>query len=104
MPKLRKEERLKKMLIVVAIAYTIAVEMGEKIKKSPHKFHVERQRKVQPKNTKNSNFWVGMYGENWAIEGKGMEELAKQLEVINPKPRRFYQRGLKAQQYILSLS
>ena len=30
-----KEERLEKMLIVVAIAYTIAVENGEKIKKSP---------------------------------------------------------------------
>ncbi len=99
-----KEERLEKMLIVVAIAYTIAVEKGEKIKKSPHKFHVERQRKVRQKTTKNSNFWVGMYGENWARAGQEMEEWVQKLEQINPNKRRFYQRGLKAQQYILSLS
>ncbi len=45
-----------------------------------------------------------MYGENWASSGQEIEEWAKQLEVINPNKRRFYQRGLKAKQYILSLS
>ena len=59
---------------------------------------------AKQKNTKNSQFRVGIYGENWAKEGKEMGELAKQLEGINPNKRRFYQRGLKAQQYILSLS
>ncbi len=53
--------------------------------------------------TKNSNFWVGLYGENWAKGGIEMEKWAQQLEQINPNKRRFYQRGLKAQQYILSI-
>jgi len=98
-----KEERLEKMLIVIAIAYTIAVEKGGKIKGSPHRFYVERQRTIKQKPTKNSNFWVGVYGENWARGGIEMEKWAKQLEQINPNKRRFYQRGLKAQQYILSI-
>jgi hypothetical protein len=73
---------------------------------------VERQRTIKQKLTKNSNpstklrasFWVGVYGENWGIGGIEMEKWAKQLEQINPNKRRFYQRGLKAQQYILSIS
>lgn len=99
-----KSERLEKMLIVIAIAYTIAVEKGGKIKESPHRFYVERQRNIKQKPTKNSNFWVGMYGESWAKGGIEMEKWAKELERINPNKRRFYQRGLKAQQYILSIS
>ena len=99
-----KPERLEKMLIVIAIAYTIAVEKGEKIKASPHKCYVERQRTIKQKPTKNSNFWVGMYGENWARCGTEMEKWAEKLGQINPNKRRFYQRGLKAKQYILSIS
>jgi hypothetical protein len=98
-----KEERLEKMLIVIAIADTIAVEKGVKIKGSPHRYYVERRRNIKQKPTKNSNFWVGLYGENWAKEGIEIEKQAQQLELINPNKRRFYQRGLKAQQYILSI-
>jgi hypothetical protein len=65
---------------------------------------VERQRTIKQKPTKNSNFWVGLYGENRAQGGTEMEKWAKQLGQINPNKRLFYQRGLKAQQYILSLS
>ena len=99
-----KSERLEKMLIVIAIAYTMAVEKGEKIKVSPHIFYVERQRNIKQKPTKNSNFWVGMYGESWAQGGIEMEKWVKELEQINRNKRLFYRRGLKAQQYILSIS
>jgi hypothetical protein len=106
-----KEERLEKMLIVIAIAYTIAVEKGRKIQGSSHRFYVERRRNIKQKSTKNSHpstklrasFWVGLYGENWAKGGIEMEKWAQQLERINPNKRQFYQRGLKAQQYILSI-
>lgn len=98
-----KSERLDKILIIIAIAYT-AEEKGEIIKVSPHRFYVERQRTIKQKPTKNSNFWVGMYGESWVQGGIEIEKWAKKIEQINPNKRLFYRRGLKAQQYILSIS
>lgn len=97
------EERLEKMLIVVAIAYTMSEENGSKIKHSRTVKYVERTRKIHKKNTKNSNFRVGIYGENWANNVKEIEEYAKILQNINRNKRLFYLKGLKARNHILSL-
>ncbi len=64
---------------------------------------IERQRKIKNKQTKNSNFWIGIYGENWAYSGKQIEEYTQILQHINRNKRLFYLKGLKAKNHILSL-
>ena len=96
-------ERLEKMLIVLAIAYTISTENGTKIKKSHQIKYIERARKIKNKPTKNSNFWIGIYGENWAYSGKKIEDYTQILININRNKRLFYLKGLKAKNHILSL-
>ena len=50
--------------------------------------------------TKNSHFWIGLYGEVWIISQTFMRDWVERLIRLNPNKLPFYQKGLKAMNII----
>ncbi|HBB30437.1 MAG TPA: hypothetical protein DDZ80_22505 [Cyanobacteria bacterium UBA8803] len=43
-----------------------------------------------------SNFWVGLYGQMWIAALEACSDWVKNLMIIRPNKRTFFQRGLRA--------
>jgi hypothetical protein len=55
-------ERLTFLVLLIAIAYTSSTLKGKLIKASGQEKYIGRLRKIKQRLTKNSNFWIGLYG------------------------------------------
>ena len=93
-------ERLTRLVLLIALAYTFSTLKGRAIKFSGQQKYIGRLRKIKQFLTKNSNFWIGLYGDVWIIAkefvGQWMEELMRAN--LNKLP--FYQKGLRAMSII----
>jgi hypothetical protein len=56
--------------------------------------------KIKQSLTKNSNFWIGLYGDVWTITRKLVKEWVEELMRLNSNKLPFYQRGLRAMNII----
>ncbi|MDB9311816.1 IS4 family transposase [Spirulina sp. CS-785/01] len=89
-------ERLTRLVLLIAIAYTLSTFKGESIKRKGQQAYIGRQRKVKGKVSKNSNFWLGLYGQNWVGAWDRFKDCVVKLMALSPNKLLFYQRGLKA--------
>jgi Transposase DDE domain len=89
-------DRLTRLVLLIAIAYTISTKIGKSIKACGQQKYVGRSRKIKQLITKNSNFWLGLYGNIWTIAEDFMRRLVEELMRLNPNKLRFYQKGLRA--------
>ena len=93
-------ERLTRLVLIIALAYTSSTLKGQAIRvKAQHKY-IARQRKVKQVLTKNSNFWMGLYGSRWLICDEFIKERVEKLMSLNRNKLPFYQRGLRAMSII----
>lgn len=67
-------ERLTRLVLLIAIAYTSSTLKGKIIKVKGQKEYISRLRKIKQSLTKNSNFWIGLYGNVWAITREFVKE------------------------------
>jgi hypothetical protein len=89
-------DRLSRLVLLIAIAYTISTKTGKSIKACGQQKYVGRSRKIKQLITKNSNFLLGLYGNSWTIAEDFMRKLVEELMRLNPNKLRFYQKGLRA--------
>lgn len=89
-------ERLTRLVLLIAIAYTSSIRIGKIIKACGQQKYVGRSRKINQFITKNSNFLLGLYGNRWAIVKEFVGELVEELMRLNPNKLLFYQKGLRA--------
>jgi hypothetical protein len=93
-------ERLTRLVLLIAIAYTSSTLKGKIIKVKGQKEYISRLRKIKQNLTKNSNFWIGLYGDVWTITREFVKEWVEELMRLNSNKLPFYHRGLKAMNII----
>jgi hypothetical protein len=93
-------ERLTRLVLLIAIAYTFSTLKGQSIRDQGQQEYIGRLRKVKQFRTKNSHFWIGLYGNVWIISQTFLGDWVDELIKLNPNKLPFYLRGLKAMNII----
>lgn len=96
-------ERLTRLVLVIAVAYTCAVLRGQTVKRRGQQKYVNRLKELQRLSQRHSNFWVGLYGQMWLIGWGFCQALVEQLMNIHRNKLPFYQRGIQAM-YLIQIS
>ena len=95
-------ERLKNIILLIALAYTAAIFQGQKIKKMGIQKYVGRLTEVKRCQRRHSSFWIGLYGQSWVIGLEFCQDMIAELMRIRRNKLPFFQKGLKAMSLILS--
>lgn len=99
-----KGERLIKMILLMAVAYSSAVFQGTEINKKQVQKYVSRSKEPKKKYRRRSTFGVGLDGEQWINYLAQYSESVQELMKLTPNKRRFYQQGICAATQIGSIS
>ncbi len=99
-----KGERLIKMILVLAIAYSLAVFQGTEIHKKQVEKYVSRRSEPKKKYRRRRIFGVGLDGEQWINYLAQYSESVQDLMKLTPNKRCFYQQGICAANLIGSIS
>jgi hypothetical protein len=93
-------ERLTRLVLLIAIAYTSVVLRGTSINKKGQQKYIARLKEAKRKARRHSNFWIGLYGYNWIITWDFCWELVNSMMKINSHKLPEYQKGIMARQLI----
>ncbi len=89
-------ERLTSLVLLIALAYTCAGLRGQTIKASGQQKYIGRLQELKRMTRRHSNFWVGLYGQMWIAALESCSDWVRNLMMIRPNKRRFFQKGLRA--------
>ena len=95
-------KRLLSLILLIAIAYTCAINQGQNIAFKGVKEYVCRLKENQRKDRRHSNFWVGLYGSLWIDNFQMCRIWVERLMRLTSNKLPFYQQGMRAKQLILS--
>jgi len=93
-------ERLSRIVLLIAIAYTCAGLAGQKIKQQGQQKYVNRLKELRRVEPRHSNFWLGLYGQMWIAGMEFCGDLVRDLMRTRRNKLPFYQRGLSAMNLI----
>jgi hypothetical protein len=88
------------LVLLVAIAYSLATFHGESIKKMGVRSYVCRKPESNRKVERHSHFWIGLYGQLWVHAMNDWPDLVVQLTNLKPHKQQNFKRGLNAQSII----
>lgn len=94
------EERLTRIVLLIALAYTCAGLQGQKIKRGQQKY-VNRLQELRRIDRRHSNFWVGLYGQMWIAAMDLCGDWLGQLMIIRRNKLPDFHRGLRAMSPLL---
>ena len=89
-------ERLIKMILLMTIAYSLAIFQGTEIQKKQVQKYVSRRSQERKKYRRRSTFGVGFDGKQWVDYLDRHSESVQELMKLTPNKRRFYQQGIRA--------
>jgi hypothetical protein len=69
---------------------------GQSIKASGQQKYIGRLKELKRMTRRHSNFWVGLYGKMWIAALESCSDWVKNLMMIRPNKRTFFQKGLRA--------
>jgi hypothetical protein len=95
-------DRLKSLVLLIAIAYTCAIIQGRTIKQMGIQKYVGRLQELGRAVRRHSSFWIGLYGECWVTGSEVCQDLVTELMRIRSNKRPFFQKGIRAMTLILS--
>lgn len=95
-------ERLKNLVLLIAIAYTSAIFQGQKIKQMGIQKYVGRLTEPKRLQRRHSSFWIGLYGQSWVMGMEFCQDIIAELMKIRRNKLPFFQKGLRAMSLILS--
>lgn len=93
-------DRLTRLVLLIALAYTFSTFKGQAIRQQGQQEYISRLRKVKQTLTKNSHFWLGLYGDIWIISQTFLKDWVEELMRLNPDKLPFYQKGSRAMNII----
>jgi hypothetical protein len=99
-----KGERLIKIIMLMAIAYSSAIFQGTEIQKKQVQKYISRSKEPRKKYRRRSTFGIGQDGELWVNYLAQHSEIVQELMKLTPNKRRFYQQGVRAGTLIWSIS
>lgn len=94
------QERLNRIVLLIAIAYTCAGLAGQKIKRQGQQKYVNRLQELHRVERRHSSFWVGLYGQMWVAGWEFCEDWVRKIMRIRRNKLPFYQRGMRAMSLI----
>jgi len=89
-------ERLNRLVLLIAMAYTIASLKGDKTRCQRQQKYICRLKEVARSQRRHSNFWIGIYGLTWTIGWDFCQAMVKKLMHLNRSKLHYFQQGLKA--------
>lgn len=89
-------ERLTRLVLLIAIAYTCAGLHGQKVKRLGQQKYISRLKELRRREKRHSSFWVGSYGMLWVAGMEFWSDLVRELMRIKRNKLPFFQRGLRA--------
>jgi hypothetical protein len=89
-------ERLTSLVLLIALAYTCAGLRGQAIKSKGQQKYIGRLKELKRMTRRHSNFWVGLYGQMWIAALESQSNWVRNLMIIRPNKRTFFQKGLRA--------
>jgi len=95
-------ERLSVVILLIAIAYTTATMQGRKIQQIGRQKYIGRLKEAGRTQRRHSSFYIGLYGQTWVNFSDGCAHLAAEFMKLNPNKSKYYQKGLRAMELILS--
>jgi hypothetical protein len=98
------DKRLISLILLIAIAYTAATISGQKIKRKGVQKYVGRVKEYGRTARRHSSFYIGLYGQTWVNFVEPCQDLVTDLIRLSRNKRKYYQRGLRAMELILSVS
>ena len=83
-------------MIVIALAMTEAGLQGKRTRLQRQEKYVCRPQETGRTRRRHSNFWIGLYGENWLIAFEYCQEWVESMIGLVRNKKSLYQRGLRA--------
>lgn len=93
-------DKLTRIILLIAIAMTAAWLLGKRIKLQKQQLYICRSKEKGRTRKRHSNFWIGLYGQNWINAFVECQEWIEKLMRLILNKRAFYQRGLNAMKLI----
>jgi hypothetical protein len=97
------EQRLTSLLLLIAIGYTNQTLKGKIIKIKGMQKYIGRVTEKKRKIKRNSDFWVGLYGEIWINNYDNYQEEVEKIMARNKNKQKFYQQGIKVKEKLEKL-
>ena len=97
------DERLKNLILLIALAYSCAILQGHKFKLRGLQKYIGRVNECRRKQRRHSSFWIGLYGQIWVVGMEFCQGIVAELMRIRRNKLPFFQRGLRAMSLILSI-
>jgi hypothetical protein len=88
--------RLTNLILLIAIAYTSSALKGKSIKNKGYQKYISRLTEPKRQVRRHSDFWVGLYGQNWVIAWEFCDFIIQELMALNLHKINQYKQGLKA--------
>jgi len=94
--------RLRAIILLLMIAYTTATFQGRKIKQMGLQKYVGRVKEFGRTVRRHSSFYIGLYGQTWVNFIEQCADAVAELMRLTRNKWKYYQRGLRAKELILS--
>ncbi len=89
-------DRLIRLILLIALAMTAAWLQGERTVLQRQQSYVCRTQEQGRMRKRHSNFWIGLYGQNWVQAFAQCQVWVEELITSIRNKQSFYQRGLRA--------
>lgn len=89
-------ERLISLILLIALAMTAAWLQGKRTKFQGQQHYICRPTERGRTRKRHSNFWIGLYGDNWIVSVHECQSWIEDLMGFVRNKRAFYHKGLKA--------
>lgn len=97
-------KRLNSIILLMSLAYLQSIIRGDEINKYQGQKYVSRPKESERIYRRRSTFGVGLDGEIWVNNLEYYHQQAAELMELSSHKRRSYQRGIKAETLIRSIS
>lgn len=96
------DERLFVLVLLIAIAYTTATMQGKKIKQMGIQKYIGRVKETGRTQRRHSSFYIGLSGHTWVNFLDGCADTVTELMKLTRNKWKYYRKGLRAMELILS--
>lgn len=96
------EQRLVVMILLISIAYMTATNQGVRMKRMGIQKYIGRVQETGRIERRHSSFYIGLYGQTWVNFREQCADTISELIGLARNKCKYYQKGLRAMDLILS--
>jgi Transposase DDE domain len=96
-------DRLIGLLVLMTLAYSMTTFQGKTITKMGVQKYIGRVKEPGRTDRRHSSFYIGLYGHRWVHFDGDFWDCITELMNLSPHKRRYYRKGLRAMELVLSV-